>query len=454
MSVIARHPISPPALGPNDPRYFDSRDLEAELKRAFQICHECRMCVGYCGSFPSLFDRIDRDIESGKAEGAEAMGDADIKKVSDECWQCKLCYIKCPYTEDEGAKELLDFPRLMARERAARVQREGVPLVDKILGEPQIIGDLAGGVMAPVSNLISANRLARKVQETVTGISADFPLPRFASERFSNWLEKHQPKSTAGEQGELVLFATCYGEHNVPEVARAATLVLEHNGYKVHFPGVGEDDNQSALQCCGLPNIDGGQIAEATSKIEHSVAQLLFHVRKGRKVLVLGPSCGMMIKKEWHHYVDTSEVREVASATLDMMEFLLTLGKEKKLVREFKNGLGTVAYHAACHLRAQKIGFPGQRVLNVVPDTDVRMIEQCSAVDGTWGIKAQNYETGWKYAKKLVRGVAEIEPDLVVSDCTLAGLRILKENGMRVIHPVEALAIAYGLVGHANLIRT
>ncbi len=74
------------------------------------------------------------------------------------------------------------------------------------------------------------------------------------------------------------------------------------------------------------------------------------------------------------------------------------------------------------------------------------MIEQCSAVDGTWGMKAAHYETGRKYAARLVRGVADVEPDTVVSDCSLAALRIVQENGVRVIHPVEALARAYGLV--------
>src|SRR4051812_28451889 len=131
MSVIARKPAAPPPRGPNDPRYSDARDLTTELRRAFQICHECRMCVGYCGSFPELFHRIDRDIESGRSEGAEHLDDKDIRAVADECWQCKLCYIKCPYTADEGAAELLDFPRLMARERAVRAQREGIPVVDR-----------------------------------------------------------------------------------------------------------------------------------------------------------------------------------------------------------------------------------------------------------------------------------------------------------------------------------
>jgi glycerol-3-phosphate dehydrogenase subunit C len=446
VSVIPRAPASPPAHSPSDPRYYEPRDLEAELRRAFQICHECRMCVSYCGSFPSMFARIDRDIESGAAEGAEKIDAADIRAISDACWQCKLCYIKCPYTPDEGASEMLDFPRLMSRERAARAQREGIPLVDRILGEPQLIGQLGSGAAAPMSNLVTRSQLLRKVQEKVTGISAEFPLPPMASETFSRWLGKHEPLPSAGEQGEVVLFATCYGEFNTPNVVRAATLVLEHNGYRVLYPGVGAGAG-AMLTCCGLPNIDGGDVAAAVAKIEHNVALLLPYVRAGRKIVVPAPSCGMMMKREWREYVPTAEVAEVAAATLDLMEFLVVLGKEKKLKREFKKGLGAVAYHGACHLRAQKIGFPGMRVLSVIPDTEVRMVEACSAVDGTWGMKAAHYETGRRYAGKLVRGIEAAEPDLVVTDCSLSSLRIGRENKVSPMHPIEAVARAYGLVG-------
>ena len=98
MSHPQRAPKAPPATTPNDPRYWDERDLEDELLRTFQICHECRMCVNYCGSFPELFNRVDRDVDAGRAEGAELVDADDIRVVSDECWQCKICYIKCPYT--------------------------------------------------------------------------------------------------------------------------------------------------------------------------------------------------------------------------------------------------------------------------------------------------------------------------------------------------------------------
>jgi len=191
MSQIRRRPDTPPAASPNEPRYWDGADLSGELKRVAQICHECRMCVGYCGSFPALFDAVDRDIGAGHAEGAERLTPMDFAKVSDLCWQCKLCYIKCPYTADDGASELLDFPRLMARERAARSQREGVSLVDRILGEPQLIGEMGSGITAPLANLINENRLVRKAQEKVTGISAEFPLPPMAGETFSRWAHFH-----------------------------------------------------------------------------------------------------------------------------------------------------------------------------------------------------------------------------------------------------------------------
>jgi glycerol-3-phosphate dehydrogenase subunit C len=434
MAHIPRRPKSPPARGPSDSRYWSPTDLEGELRRAFQICHECRMCVGYCGTFPSVFAAVDRDIEAGRAEGAEALTAQDFEKASDLCWQCKLCYIKCPYTEDEGASELLDFPRLMAREKAQRARRDGVALVDVILGEPGATGQMGAGPLAPVANLINANRLVRKAMEKTAGISAEFPLPEMERNPFPAWLAKHPPAK--GEAGEVVIFSTCYGDYNQASVPRAAVRVLEHQGFRVI---------RTDQRCCGLPNLDGGDVAAMQAKVRHNVAGLLPHVRMGKKIVVVGPSCGYTIKKEWPVYVDEPEVSEVAAATLDLMQFLDGLRREKKLKTDWKRPLGAITYHAACHLRAQKIAFPGMRVLNTVPDTEVRLVEQCSAVDGTWGMKAEYYEMGRKYAQKLVRGVNDAEGALVVSDCSLAARRVQKENGVQVLHPVEAVEKAYGL---------
>ena len=455
MSVLKRRPDRPPAAGPNDPRYWDANDLQDELKRVFQICHECRMCVGYCGTFPSVFAAVDRDIETRGAEGAEKLTALDFTRASDLCWQCKLCYIKCPYTEDEGASELVDFPRLMAREKAQRARREGVAIVDKVLGEPGLLGKLGGGVMAPLTNFVNRNRLMRKVAEAVTGVSAEFPLPPLDREPFPGWMAKRKPSPGAGSAGEVILFSTCYGDYNQTSVSRAAVDVLEHQGYRVLRPR-GE-------VCCGMPNLDGGDVAAMVKKVRANVEVLLPHVEAGKKIVVPAPTCSYTMRKEWPLYVDAPEVRAVSAATMDLMQFLDGLRREKTLKKDFKKSLGPVSYHTACHLRAQKIAYPGMRVLGLVPDTDVRLVEQCSAVDGTWGMKADYYEMGRKYAQKLVNEITEDDrtregarastdggKPLVISDCALAALRILRETGRRVLHPVEAISEAYGLSATAN----
>jgi glycerol-3-phosphate dehydrogenase subunit C len=403
------------------------------------------MCVGYCGSFPILFGAIDQQIERGQADGAEAVSSETIHAVSDHCWQCKLCYIKCPYTPDEGAYEALDFPRLMAREKAQRARRSGIPVVDQVLGEPQLIGALGVGPSARLANVVNANRLVRKVAEKAFGISAEFPLPPLATQAFGAWFRKHDAEEEAGAAGRVALFPTCYGEYNFPKVPQAAVAVLEKNGFHVEVP-VG-------LTCCGMPNLDGGDIEAAKRKMQQNVELLLPLVRQGLQIVVPGPTCGYTMKKEWPVYLGTPEAREVAAATRDLMEFLDGLRRAKKLNQELTGGLGKVAYHAACHLRAQKIAVPGARVLSQVPDTEVRIIERCSAVDGTWGMKAAYYEEGRRYARRLADAIdderepGQEQPVTVVTDCSLAALRIKKENGTVAKHPIELLAEAYGLTG-------
>ena len=432
-----RRPEQRPAWDPKEPRYWETRDLEAELKRTFNVCQECRMCVTYCGAFPILFQAVDREIESGRAEGAETIDESTIVNVSDHCWQCKLCYIKCPYTEDEGAPELLDFPRLMSREKAHRARRDGVPLVDRILGEPALIGKMAAGPSARVANLVNADRLVRKVAEKTTGISAEFPLPPIARQSFESWMQRRSQSSSTGAKGEVVLFVTCYGNYNFPEVPRAAVRVLERQGFSVIFP--------EAQTCCGMPNLDGGDIDAAVRKMKKNVELLEPFARRGVPIVVPGPTCGYTMKKEWPAYEGSEAARIVAGGTFDLMEFLDRLRQKKELDERFSRPLGKVVYHAACHLRAQKIAFPGARVLSRVPETEVRVVERCSAVDGTWGMKAKYYEEGARYAKKLVRELDAEPADHVAGDCSLAGQRVLKEKGVHMKHPVVLLAEAYGL---------
>jgi hypothetical protein len=52
---------------------------------------------------------------------------------------------------------------------------------------------------------------------------------------------------------------------------------------------------------------------------------------------------------------------------------------------------------------------------------------------------------GRRYAQKLVQGIEQANPAQVVTDCALSARRIEGETGRAPLHPVEAMAVAYGI---------
>ena len=75
------------------PDFTDPDEIDAELRRVFDICHGCRRCFNLCESFPTLFDLID-ESESGELDSVGSVG---FKKVVDGCTLCDMCFmVKCP----------------------------------------------------------------------------------------------------------------------------------------------------------------------------------------------------------------------------------------------------------------------------------------------------------------------------------------------------------------------
>ena len=75
----------------------------------------------------------------------------------------------------------------------------------------------------------------------------------------------------------------------------------------------------------------------------------------------------------------------------------------------------------------------------------VTMIERCSAIDGTWGLRAENIEMAKRVAKPLMDKVRESEDQLVVGDCHLANTAIKEETAKTPSHPMQVMARAYGI---------
>src|SRR5438309_10495996 len=141
-----------PAYDPTDKRYFDPTDLRGEVERVFSLCADCRTCVKFCGSIPKMVDADDSYCTDDKYAEVDAkkLKPQDVNQVVDLCFQCKLCYIKCPYTPGDHDWSI-DFPHLMDRGKAQQVKRKGVSRGDKFLDNPDLVGKL-GTLTSPLAN--------------------------------------------------------------------------------------------------------------------------------------------------------------------------------------------------------------------------------------------------------------------------------------------------------------
>jgi Fe-S oxidoreductase len=153
-----------------------------------------------------------------------------------------------------------------------------------------------------------------------------------------------------------------------------------------------------------------------------------------------------VLKKEYPMLVPGEAAEAVSAATQDLFEYLAGRKQEGTLDTGFPGrSPGRVAYQMPCHLRAQNMGFKTRDVLQLIPGTTVTVVEKCTAMDGTWGMKKEYYPISLGYAKKAVAEMDAARPDTYMTDCTLSALQIEAVRGERPAHPITLLREAYGL---------
>jgi Fe-S oxidoreductase len=408
----------------SDSEFLSREGLDTELTRVFEKCQDCRRCLPLCPSFPSLFEAIDRHEQ----EAAE-LTPAQTREVIDLCYQCKLCYNHCPYHPPH--EWAIDFPKLMTRAKLVQSQEEGIPLAERVGSQQDIMGKMSCR-NASLTNAAFKNRAIRLLMEKTTGIDRRWIMPTYEKQPFSKSLVRRE--GVSAERGRVILFSTCFVEYSEARTAAAAVEVLEHNGISVE---AGYD------ACCGAPFLHGGDLASARRNAEKVVSGLAPRLRDGLQVVVPGPTCSYQLKNEFPELLDSEDARLVANSTLDLGEYIYKLAAAKQLDREFKRKMGRVAYHLPCHLKAQNIGFRSKQILGLVAE-EVIMVDACSGVDGTWGMKARYYDESLKICANLMNSIEQVNPDHVATDCPLSALRIEEQTGRKAVHPIVLLRDAYG----------
>ncbi len=438
LDAPTRHP-----LAWNDPDFTDPAKLDEEMRRVFDICHGCRRCFNLCDSFPRLFDLVDA-APSGEVEGVKS---EDFAQVVEACTLCDLCFMtKCPYVPPHPFN--LDFPHLILRYRYAELKggkKEGLP---GELAKTDRNGKLAGAV-APLANWATSrkNKQTRAAMEKIVDVHRDAALPKFHGKTFA-LQAKSSPaplnREAPGFGRRVVLYATCFVNYNNPAIGMATRAVLAKNGVEseVVYP-----------RCCGMPQLEQGDLPKVAESAKHVSAALLPWIDKGYDVIALVPSCALMLKFEWPLILPDDEgVKRLSAATSDISEYIVKLAKGPGLAPGLKPLEGGVALHLACHARAQNMGQKAKELLALIPDADLQVIERCSGHGGSWGVRKENFDVALKVGRPVARQAKDSGKRFVASECPLAGEHILqgieRQGGTppaSAPHPIELFAQAYGI---------
>ena len=418
--------------------FYSEQDLFQELERVYDICHGCRRCFSLCNAFPTLFDAID-ESETMELDGVAKPVYWD---VVDHCYLCDMCFMtKCPYVPPHEWN--VDFPHLMLRAKAVKFKKGEIKARDKLLTSTDMVGSLAG--IPVVSSMVNAslkNGVARRMMQSTIGVHRDAPVPSY----HRNAAKKVKPKTTGSPtaagptRGQVALYTTCYGKHNRPDLIQDLVAIYEHNDIPVTIV--------QGDKCCGMPKLELGDLDAVENLKNKNIPKMAALVDGGWDIVAPVPSCVLMYKQElplmFPHDAETGKVRD---SIFDPFEYLMLRHKHGELKTDFKNDLGSVAYHVACHLRVQNIGHKTKELLSLVPNTELNVIERCSGHDGTYAVKKEFYEVAAKICRPVVNRIKKEQTNYYCSDCPMAGEQIANGlgDGSSPKHPMTLLRLAYGI---------
>jgi glycerol-3-phosphate dehydrogenase subunit C len=385
-------------------------------------CIACTSCVANCPVSAAT-----REFHGPKITGPTLERFRRFKNGEDTavtyCSNCKNCDITCP------SGVAVSTLNMLAKKEYYKTHSRS--LRDWLLSHGEEMAKLSSPTAA-LANWGMANPLSRAILKKL-GITDKLPLPRYASKTFRQQFNALRQQSFPEK---VIFYPGCYINYNDPQIGLDLVAVMQANRIEVIVP--------ADLTCCGSPLVVNGFFDEAEAKGKKNIRQLKHWVDKGYPIITCCTSCGLMLKQEYQELFHIEGNKEVAAKLYDAGEFLMELYDQGRLNTGFKPLSGQYLYHAPCHLRAQGLGQPGLRLLDLLPGMDVSGADAgCCGVAGNYGFKDDKYEIAMAIGDALFHKIKNSGADAVVSECATCRLQIHQATGIKTLHPITLVRRAY-----------
>ncbi len=407
---------------------------------AVEMCNNngaCRKLKGgvMCPSF--RVTRKEKDLTRGRANalrlaisgqlGDDAFASDDMADAMKLCVSCKGCKRECPTG--------VDMARMKIEVLAARAQKNGLSLHDKLVGYLPRYARWASKLPF-FMNLRNTIPGAARLTEKLTGFSANRALPIWSSRPFKD------QEVSANENPDVVIFADSFNRYFEPDNLRAAINVLTAAGKSIEI--VRASNGERPL-CCGRTFLSVGLVDQAKAEATRLVAALKPYAQKGIPIIGLEPSCLLTLRDEIPALIPGSDTELVAGQARMFEEYVADQVDADDFDLALKSPAPQVMLHGHCHQKAMSVMPAIQTTLALLPDTQVKVIEtSCCGMAGAFGYNADTYETSIKMAELDLLPAIRKAPDdaLVVADGTSCRHQIIDNSTRSPVHVARLLEMA------------
>ena len=356
-----------------------------------------------------------------------------VREALDLCLACKGCKGECPVQ--------VDMATYKAEFLSHYYERRFRPRSAYTMGRIHRWARIAS--LAPsVANFFSHAALFESIAKWAADVHPNRTIPRFAPHTFKSWFEKRNPKfKIQNPKSKVILWADTFNNYFHPQVAKAATHVLEAAGFRIEVP--------KRNLCCGRPLYDWGMLDDAKTFLMEILNTLKTDIENGTPVVVLEPSCATVFKEELLNFFPNDEnAKRLAAQTFLLSGFLEEKAEGFEPPKLNKKAL----VHGHCHQKSIFKMDADEAVLKKM-GIDFEMPETgCCGMAGAFGFERGHYDISMKCGERvLLPAVRKLDPDaLIVTDGFSCHEQISQATGRDAMHLAEVIQMAMHADNHGR----
>ncbi|QEL14473.1 FAD-binding oxidoreductase [Limnoglobus roseus] len=362
---------------------------------------------------------------------AKLEGD-EVEAVARLCVNCKMCRDEC--------RAKVDVPKLMLEAKAAYHEAHGFRRHDWLLARAESLMRLASRSSWTV-NVLLASRGSRWLLEKFFGLSRHRKLPRFTHRTFLRqaWWAGLTKRPKATEARKVAYFVDVFANVCDPGIGHAAVAVLKHHGFEVHVP--------FRQRGSGMTPLSFGDADAARDAARYNLRALVELARDGYTIVCTEPAAALALSHDYLSLLDDADAALVANQTVELTTFLGELHERGELKSPTRPLLIGIGHHVPCHVKATGKLPASPKLLSLIEGITVDAIDRgCSGMAGAWGLGARNFEASLKAGAEMIAALDRPRILYGSTECSACRMQMQQASGKRTLHPVQYLAMAYGLI--------